>query len=89
MTDLSQDSARRRCAARATLAHPTDSRDRAAAAAATSTKMSGVEQLQAMFPDAAAEALEAVLSMLGGDVAAATNFLLGEEGGGGGGAAPP
>ena len=44
--------------------------------------MSGVEQLQAMFPDAAAEALEAVLSMLGGDVAAATNFLLGEEGGG-------
>ena len=51
--------------------------------------MSGVEQLQAMFPDAAAEALEAVLSMLGGDVAAATNFLLGEEGGGGGGAAPP
>ena len=51
--------------------------------------MSGVEQLQAMFPDAAAEALEAVLAMLGGDVAAATNFLLGEEGGGGGGGAAP
>ena len=51
------------------------------------------EQLAAMFPDAAPEALDAVLEMSNNDVATATNFLLGEDnaavpaspGGGGGG----
>ena len=37
------------------------------------------DTLKAMFPDYAPEALDAVLQMSGGDVGAATNFLLGEE----------
>ena len=62
--------------------------------------MSGqdIEPLQAMFPDASADALRAVLALTGGDLNAATNFLLSNDleeveaevvagGGGGGGAA--
>ena len=42
--------------------------------------MSAMEQLQAMFPDASADALTAVLELSGGDVNAATDYLLSNEG---------
>ena len=42
--------------------------------------MSAIEQLQQMFPDASADALTAILDLSGGDVNAATDYLLSNEG---------
>lgn len=46
---------------------------------ATAPESSAMETLRIMFPDAAEDALTAVLEMNGGDLSAATNFLLSND----------